>query len=128
MINKEVGVMLYVDDVAAEQKFWQAIGCKVEEEKEEMGYQSFSMRPTSDSSVVFMIYAKEFIQKVSPEVLNNQPSLLFESEELLMLHAKIAELTDKISPIQTEPFPNFNFASPSGIIMPLRAFKMEVAR
>ena len=22
MINKEVGVMLYVDDVAAEQKFW----------------------------------------------------------------------------------------------------------
>ncbi|EFQ57478.1 glyoxalase [Streptococcus downei] len=114
MINKEVGVMLYVDDVAAEREFWQAIGCRIEEEKEEMGFLNFSMRPTLDSSVVFTVYAKDFIRQVSPEVLNHQPSLLFESEELLMLHAKIAELTDKIGPIQTEPFPNFNFASPSG--------------
>lgn len=106
--------MLYVDDVAAEREFWQAIGCRIEEEKEEMGFLNFSMRPTLDSSVVFTVYAKDFIRQVFPEVLNHQPSLLFESEELLMLHAKIAELTDKISPIQTEPFPNFNFASPSG--------------
>lgn len=114
MLNKEVGIMLYVDDVDSERDFWQTIGCKIESETETMGYPSFKMRPTADSSALFTIYAKDFIRQVSPEVVDNQPSLLFESEELLMLHAKISAVTDKVGPIQTEPFPSFNFASPSG--------------
>ncbi|MGT2928683.1 glyoxalase [Streptococcus dentasini] len=114
MLNKEVEIMLYVDDVAAEKEFWQAIGCKIVSQSRIQGFETFSMRPTMDSAALFTIYDKEYIRQVSPELVDNQPSLLFESEELLQLHAKISELTEQISPLQTEPFPSFNFASPSG--------------
>lgn len=114
MINKEVGVMLYVDDVAKELDFWQAIGFHIIESTEIDGYQSFTMRPTMDSSTLFTIYDKAFIEKVSPEVADHQPSLLFETQELLQLYDRVSENTDEVSPMQTDPFPAFSFAAPSG--------------
>ena len=44
-----------------------------------------------------------------------KPSLLFESAGLLHgLHQRLAAVTDTTSSINTQPFPNFNFANPSG--------------
>ena len=40
-----------------------------------------------------------------------KPSLLFESADL---HQRLATVTDTTSSINTQPFPNFNFANPSG--------------
>ena len=60
MFTKEFGLMLYVEDVAAEKAFWKAAGFTILNEAEMMGFETFDMKP----------------------------------------HA--------------EPFPNFNFSSPSG--------------
>ncbi|WP_398581161.1 hypothetical protein [Streptococcus sp.] len=43
-----------------------------------------------------------------------KPSLLFESADLHGLHQRLATVTDTTSSINTQLFPNFNFANPSG--------------
>lgn len=115
MFSTQVGLMLYVDDVAKEKEFWSAIGFEIVNEMEMMGYASFDMKPSLDSSLTLTVFAKEFIQQVSPEVANHVPSILFESENLEELHARVSGVTGTVSPINQEPFPNFNFASPSGL-------------
>ena len=114
MFSKNLGVMLYVDDVAAEKSFWSAAGFTILSESEMMGFETFDMQPHADSTATFTVYAKEFIRQVSPEVIDMQPSVLFETEDIEGLQARIAGLTDTCSPVNVEPFPNFNFASPSG--------------
>jgi len=114
MFSKTLGVMLYVDDVAAEKAFWSAAGFVILSESEMMGFETFDMKPHADSTTSFTVYAKEFIRQVSPEVIDMQPSILFETEDIERLQARIAGLTDTCSPVNVEPFPNFNFASPSG--------------
>lgn len=114
MLSKNVGVMLYVDDVAAERAFWSAIGFEIVAESEMMGFETFDMKPSLDSSVTLTVFARDFIRQVSPEVVDNQPSLLFESEDIEALHARVVAVTDTASDIHLEPFKNFNFASPSG--------------
>ena len=79
-----------------------------------MEFETFEMKPHADSTLTFTIYAKDFIRQVSPEVVDMKPSLLFESADLHGLHERIAAVTDTTSSINTQPFPNFNFANPSG--------------
>ena len=86
MFSKNTGIMLYVDDVAVERDFWSAIGFEITNQSEIMGFETFEMKP----------------------------SLLFESADLHALHMRVAAVTDTTSPINTQPFPNFNFANPSG--------------
>ena len=114
MFSKTLGVMLYVDDVAAEKVFWEAVGFDIVAESEVMGFETFDMKSHADSTATFTVYAKEFIRQVSPQVIDMQPSILFETEDIEGLQARIAGLTDTCSPVNVEPFPNFNFASPSG--------------
>lgn len=114
MFSKTLGVMLYVDDVAAEKAFWSAAGFVILSESEMMGFETFDMKPHADSTTSLTVYAKEFIRQVSPEVIDMQPSILFETEDIVGLQARIASLTATCSPVNAEPFPNFNFASPSG--------------
>ncbi|WP_049531653.1 glyoxalase [Streptococcus pseudopneumoniae] len=114
MFSKNTGIMLYVDDVAVERDFWSAIGFEITNQSEIMGFETFEMKPNIDSTLTFTVYAKEFIRQVSPEVVEMKPSLLFESADLHALHMRVAAVTDTTSPINTQPFPNFNFANPSG--------------
>lgn len=114
MISKNMGVMLYVEDVAAEKDFWQAIGFVIVAESEMMGFDTFDMKPHADSTTTITVFAKEFIRQVSPEVIDLQPSILFESDDIEALHAKVVAQTDTASAINEQPFKNFNFASPSG--------------
>ena len=86
MFSQNTGIMLYVDDVAVERDFWSAIGFEVFNQSEIMGFETFDMKP----------------------------SLLFESADLHGLHKRLATVTDTTSSINTQPFPNFNFANPSG--------------
>ena len=86
MFSKNTGIMLYVEDVAAERNFWSAFDFEIVNHSEIMGFETFDMKP----------------------------SLLFESADLCSLHERIAAVTDTTSPISTQPFPNFNFANPSG--------------
>lgn len=120
MFTETTGIMLYVDDVIAEKEFWAAIGFSIQNETEMMGYESFEMKPHKDSSTVFTVYDKEFIKQVSPQVIDHVPSVLFEAKEIENLQERVAGLTDTAGDVQTDPFPNFNFASPSGIYFAVR--------
>ena len=114
MFSQNTGIMHYVDDVAMERDFWSAIGFEVFNQSEIMGFETFEMKPHTDSTLTFTVYAKDFIRQVSPEVVDMKPSLLFESANLHALHERLAAVTDTTSPINTQPFPNFNFANSSG--------------
>ncbi len=114
MFSKNTGIMLYVDDVAAERNFWSAIGFEVFNQSEIMGFETFEMKTHTDSTLTFTVYTKDFIRQVSPEIVDMKPSLLFESADLCSLHERIASVTETTSPINIQPFPLFNFANPSG--------------
>lgn len=112
---KEMGLMLYVDDVAAEKAFWSAAGFEIVSEDEMMGFETFDMKSHPEATTLITVFAKEFIRQVSPEVIDHVPSVLFETADIVKLQETIAGLTDTCSPVNQEPFPNFNFASPSGL-------------
>ena len=114
MFSQNTGIMLYVDDVVAERNFWSASGFEVFNQSEIMGFETFEMKTHTDSTLTFTVYAKDFIRQVSPEVVDMKPSLLFESADLCSLHERIASVTETTSSINTQHFPNFNFANPSG--------------
>ncbi|WP_241154486.1 hypothetical protein [Streptococcus hyointestinalis] len=52
---------------------------------------------------------------MSPEVADFQSSVLFETQDITILHERISGLTDNTSPITSTPFVSFYLASPSGI-------------
>lgn len=115
MFSATTGIMLYVADVAAEKDFWQAAGFTIVSEDSMMGYDTFTMTPAPGASTLFTVFAKEFIEQVSPEVASNVPSVLFSAPDLEALHTRITELTDTASEIVEVPMRSFNFASPGGI-------------
>ena len=121
MFSKQLGLMLYVDDVAAERDFWQAVGFEILDYRQEMGFDNFDMKPAPDSNLTITVYDKVFIQQVSPEVASNVPSILFETDDIDQLQKRIASLTDTCSPVSDVPFKNFHFASPSGIYFAVKA-------
>ena len=123
MSSQNTGIMLYVDDVAVERDFWSAIGFEVFNQPEIMEFETFEMKPHADSTLTFTIYAKDFIRQVSPEVVDMKPSLLFESADLHGLHQRLTTVTDTTSSINTQPFPNFNFANPSGHYFAVRGIQ-----
>ena len=88
-----------------------------------MGFETFEMKPHTDSILTFTVYAKDFICQVSPEVVDMKPSLLLESADLHALHERLAAVTDTTSPINTQPFPHFNFANPSGHYFAVRGIE-----
>lgn len=120
MFSENFGLMLYVNDVITEKAFWSAIGFEIVSSSQLMGYETFEMKPEAKSTVTITVYDKAFIAQASPEVADNVPSLLFETDDIEKLHRRISSVTDKISPIGHVPFSHFNFASPSGIYMAVR--------
>lgn len=114
MFNNDTSVMLYVQDTQAEKNFWEAIGFSIIREEEIMGHLSFDMKPSPTADLTLTVFNLDFIRQVSPEVANNQPSILFKTEDIDRLHQKVSAVTETTSPIQEQPFRNFNFASPSG--------------
>ena len=48
MFSKNTGIMLYVDDVAAERDFWSAFGFEIVNHSGILGFETFEMRPHTD--------------------------------------------------------------------------------
>lgn len=115
MFSPDVATMLYVDDVAAEKDFWVAAGCVLVSEEQMMGFDTFTMKPCAESSCLFTVYAKAFIEQVSPDAIFSVPSVLFSASDVDATHARIASLTETVSEVIEGPVRSFNFASPSGI-------------
>lgn len=104
MFSRQLGVMLYVDDVNKEKAFWQSIGFTILNECQVMDYDQFEMKPTPESDVLFTIYDKAFIRQVSPEVVDFMPSILFETDTIYELQEKVASVTSTASAVNKEPF------------------------
>lgn len=114
MFNNEFKTMIYVADVAAERDFWSKMGVIIIKEEVILGYPTFEMKLTPDAQASFVIYALEFIEKYSPELLVNQPNLLFSTHNIDMVYQLVSLISPYISELNHEPYKNFSFESPNG--------------
>ncbi|WEV61119.1 hypothetical protein OZX68_02505 [Streptococcaceae bacterium ESL0729] len=100
-MDKKAEIMLYVEDVAENAKFWRAIGFSVEEVIDFTGASSVSIRPTEDSSAIFNLYDINQVRMYSPEVAENKPAILFHAPNLDELNEKILAAGGKTSDVMT---------------------------
>lgn len=114
MFSENFSIMLYSQNVLADKAFWQAIGFMVIEKEDMMGYPTFDMIVTKDSPVTFTVFDLDFIKQVSPEVADNQSSILFETDNIEELYRKVKTIAPATGDLQEIPFRNFNFQAPSG--------------
>lgn len=110
MISK-TRVMLYVDDVERISNFWvNDFGAELTEQIElPEGFKGVVL--TISPGTELELFAKEFIRKYSPEVLENVPSLMFFSENFEELYNRL-ENTGEI--IVNNGVSTFNFQDPEG--------------
>ena len=116
MFNSQVKIMLYVNDVNESSKFWQSIGF-VELERDAVdGTLVVEISPSRDSSAKIVLYELAFIQKHSPEVAGNTPSLMFFSEDITALYKKMKEARVTVGELVQLPGGElvFNFADNDG--------------
>lgn len=112
MFQSELAIMLYVENIDDDLKFWQAIGFV----GQKIDDNAATIKPATDSQVTLNLYAKAFIREVSPEVVDNIPSLMFQANDFDVLHTKVTEVSDAIGQIVVVPGLGrvFNFADPDG--------------
>jgi Predicted enzyme related to lactoylglutathione lyase len=100
-LDNNVEVMLYVKNVAENAAFWDAIGFSVLETTDFSGTKLTSIKTTEDSNTIFNLYDIEQVRKMSPEVADNRPSVLFHAKNLDELNEKITAAGGKTSDIMT---------------------------
>lgn len=115
MFSTNIQLMVYVDDVAKARDFWLALDFCLIEEQEMDGTLVVELAISKGAAVHFVLYDREFIERHSPEVATNAPSLMFFTEDIFALYKKmqanhvqvgeLIQLTDKYV---------FNFADLDG--------------
>lgn len=91
MFSNQVKIMLYVNNVEESSQFWQTFGF-VEKEREEVdGTLVVEIAPSESAEAIIVLYDLVFIQKHSPEVAGNTPSLMFASDDIIGLYKKMQE-------------------------------------
>lgn len=106
--------MIYVADVAAEKEFWSRMGFLIVKEDVILDYPTFEMKISPDSQTSFVVYSTEFIETYSPELLINQPNLLFFTSNIDMVYQLVSLISPYVSDLNQEPYKNFSFESPNG--------------
>lgn len=114
MFANEFKSMLYVKDVAAEKEFWEKMGFVITKEQTILDFPSFDMKVSPESNCGFTVYALDFIQKYSPDIVQNHPNLLFFSPDVEALYQRAKTISPHVSPLNQLPYKNFSFESPSG--------------
>lgn len=92
MFTNQIKIMLYVDNVEESAAFWQSVGF-YEFERQEMDgtlIVEIGLSATAESRLV--LYDRTFIEKHSPEVALNSPSIMFSSDNIVSLYKKMQEL------------------------------------
>ena len=116
MFTNQIKIMLYVNDVNQSSDFWQSIGF-VERERDAVdGTVVVEIAPSESSSTTIVLYELAFIQKHSPEVAGNTPSLMFFSEDITGLYKKMKETGVTVGELVQLPGGElvFNFADNDG--------------
>ncbi|EOH72288.1 VOC family protein [Enterococcus malodoratus] len=110
---KGIEIMLYVDDVAGSAAFWQeGLGGKIVSQQT-MPDESLQVTVELFDSVQMVLFDRNFIKRVSPEVVDNFPSLLLKVSDLEQYHEQLQKLSPKVNPIMEQGGKRlFNFADP----------------
>ncbi|KRL25936.1 hypothetical protein FC47_GL001976 [Limosilactobacillus mucosae DSM 13345] len=107
--------MIYVDDVEKVAAFFeQAAGTpRISEETMIDGSKTITVPVLPEASLQF--YSRNFIQKYSPEVALNSPSIMFYVDDLASAHARLLQMGATVNEIVlVGSQQTFNFADPEG--------------
>lgn len=114
MFNSNFKTMIYVADVAAEKDFWTKMGFVIVKEEDILDFPTFEMKISPDSQTSFVVYSTAFIEKYSPDLLKNQPNLLFFTDNIEMVYQLVSLISPLVSNLNQLPYKNFSFESPNG--------------
>lgn len=89
MFSNKIQLMLYVDDVVKARDFWLSLDFTLIEEQEMDGTLVVEVALAGENQLHFVIYDREFIEKHSPEVATNSPSLMFFTDDIFGLYKKV---------------------------------------
>lgn len=120
MFSSTFHTMLYVTDVAAEKEFWTKMGFMIVKEDQLLGFPTFEMTISPEAECRFVVYDKAFIDTYSPELITNQPNLLFFTDHIDMIYKLVKHVSPTVSELNLIPFKNFSFESPSGLFFTVR--------
>ncbi|GGC76954.1 VOC family protein [Enterococcus wangshanyuanii] len=111
MFTNQIKIMLYVINVEESSQFWQKIGF-VEKERDAVdGTLVVEVSPGENADTSIVLYDLEFIQKHSPEVAGNTPSLMFFSDDIVSLYKKMKDAGVRVGEmVQLPTGLVFNFA------------------
>ncbi|KAF1304709.1 MULTISPECIES: VOC family protein [Enterococcus] len=111
MFSTEMQIMLYVTDVDASVKFWEALDFVVVDRQEVDGTAVVEIASSENAQARFVLYDREFIMQHSPEVASNTPSIMFFAKDVLSLYKKMQGLGVTVGEmVQLEERLVFNFA------------------
>ena len=117
MIKSLKQVMLYVEkfDDAVE-FFTEDLGFVVLDEMELIeGFKSVTIAPSKDNETDIVLFDKEFIEKYSPEVSLETPSLMFNTTDIDKLYTELKAKEITVSElVDMQNFRVFNFSDREG--------------
>lgn len=110
---KAIEIMLYVNDVAGAAAFWQeGLDGKIISQQT-MPDDSLQVTVELFESVHLVLFDRKFIEEVSPEVVDNVPSLLLKVADLDSYHERLQKLSPNVNPLMEQGEKRlFNFADP----------------
>ena len=101
MIESSVQIMLYVKDTKKAKDFWcDKMGFVLVDSFNDIGDVSYVVSPSIYSDVRFVIHNKEIIEKLSPEISTNCPSILLNTSNLEQTFEILRNKNVNINPIQ----------------------------
>lgn len=113
MINKIGQIMLYVNSQDSAVKFWtEKVGFSViSDEDNGQGMRWIEIAPTNGTETSIILFNKEFVAKMSPELNLGTPSLMFFTERLDELYNDFSSKNITVGEIVNMPSGRvFNFA------------------
>ena len=112
MIKKLANVMLYVKDIDMAVDFWTTkLGFTVKEELDLMeNFKGYEVAPDMESETTIVMFPLAFIEKYSPEVSRETPSLMFEVENIEAMYEELKEKEVNVGELVEIPgMKTFNF-------------------
>ena len=112
MIKKLANVMLYVEDIDKAVDFWtNKMNFTLKEELELMeNFKGYEVAPDMESETTIVMFPLAFIEKYSPEVSRETPSLMFEVENIEAVYEELKEKEVNVGELVEIPgMKTFNF-------------------
>ena len=93
MFKKLKNIMLYVEDIDKAVDFWtNKMGFTLKEELELMeNFKGYEVAADKDAETTIVMFPLAFIEKYSPEVSRETPSLMFEMENIEAVYEELKE-------------------------------------